>query len=147
MTVSFQHVCDLVLMRHFKPLQWLYNERDGVSNHRRLICLLNRLFRCASKETSKLRVTGLLWGEFTCDRWIPLTKVQWRGKCFHLMTSSWPTKAVHNGTGLYFDEITPSVFSVPKRDNSLFDCTLSEQELDDSLYQFWSTNLLSYKHC
>ena len=30
-----------------------------------------------------------LWGEFTGDRWIPCTKGQWRGKCFHLMTSSW----------------------------------------------------------
>ena len=29
-----------------------------------------------------------LWGEFTGDRWIPRTKGQWRGKCFHLMTSS-----------------------------------------------------------
>ena len=27
--------------------------------------------------------------EFTGDRWIPRTKGQWRGKCFHLMTSSW----------------------------------------------------------
>ena len=25
----------------------------------------------------------------TGDRWIPRTKGQWRGKCFHLMTSSW----------------------------------------------------------
>ena len=31
-----------------------------------------------------------LWGEFTGDRWIPRTKGQWRGKCFHLMTSSRP---------------------------------------------------------
>ena len=30
-----------------------------------------------------------LWGEFTGDRWISRTKGQWRGKCFHLMTSSW----------------------------------------------------------
>ena len=28
-----------------------------------------------------------LWGGFTGDRWIPRTKGQWRGKCFHLMTS------------------------------------------------------------
>ena len=32
-----------------------------------------------------------LCGEFTGDRWIPGTKGQWRGKCFHLMTSSWTT--------------------------------------------------------
>ena len=29
-----------------------------------------------------------LFGEFTGDRWIPRTNGQWRGKCFHLMTSS-----------------------------------------------------------
>ena len=28
-------------------------------------------------------------GEFTGDRWIPRTNGQLRGKCFHLMTSSW----------------------------------------------------------
>ena len=33
-----------------------HNERDGVSNHRRLDCLSNRLFRCRSK-TSRLGVT------------------------------------------------------------------------------------------
>ena len=27
--------------------------------------------------------------EFTCDRWIPRTNGQLRGKCFHLLTSSW----------------------------------------------------------
>ena len=43
-------------------LQWRHNERDGVSNHRRLDCLLNCLFRRRSKETSKLRITGLCEG-------------------------------------------------------------------------------------
>ena len=40
-------------------LQW-HNKRDGASNHWRLDCLFNRLFRCIgrSKKTSKLRVTG-----------------------------------------------------------------------------------------
>ena len=41
--------------------KWRHNERNGVSNHRRLDCLLNRLLRRRSKKTSKLRVTGL-WG-------------------------------------------------------------------------------------
>ena len=40
------------------------------------------------KETSKLRVAGL-WVEFTGDQWIPYIMGQLRGKCFHLMTSSW----------------------------------------------------------
>ena len=30
-----------------------------------------------------------LWGESTSDRWISLTKGQKRGKCAHLMTSSY----------------------------------------------------------
>ena len=55
-------------------LQWCHNGRDGVSNHRRFDCLLNRLFRCRSKETPKLRVTGLcegnsaVTGEFPSQR-------------------------------------------------------------------------------
>ena len=48
--------------RKKKTLQWRNNERDGVSNNRRLDCLLNRLFRRRSKKTSKLRVTGLCEG-------------------------------------------------------------------------------------
>ena len=43
-------------------LQWRHNGSDGVSNHRRLDGLLNRLFRCRSKKTSKLCVTGLCEG-------------------------------------------------------------------------------------
>ena len=55
-------------------LQWRHNERDGVSNHRRLDCLLNRMFRRRSKKTSKLCVTGLcegnspVTGEFPAQR-------------------------------------------------------------------------------
>ena len=37
-------------------LHWRLNERDGVSNHRRFDCLLNRFFRRKSKKTSKLRL-------------------------------------------------------------------------------------------
>ena len=51
------------------PLQWHHNERYGVSNHQRLECLLNRLFRRESKKTSKVRVTGLCEGNspVTCE--------------------------------------------------------------------------------
>ena len=48
--------------RHHVILQEHYNNLDGASNHRRLDCLLNRFFRCGSKKTSKLRVTGLCEG-------------------------------------------------------------------------------------
>ena len=40
------------------------------------------------KENIKAPRHWPLWGEFTGDRWIPRTEGQWRGKCFHLMTSS-----------------------------------------------------------
>ena len=49
---------------HFttSALEWRHNGRDDVSNHQPHHCLLNRLFRCRSKKTSKLRVTGLCAG-------------------------------------------------------------------------------------
>ena len=43
-------------------LQWPHNEHDGFSNHQPRDCLLNRLFKCRSKKTSKLRVTCLCAG-------------------------------------------------------------------------------------
>ena len=54
--------------------QWRHNEHGGVSNRRRLHCLLNCLFRHRSKKISKLRSTGLCkgnWpvtGEFPAQR-------------------------------------------------------------------------------
>ena len=55
-------ICLLRCIRPFGSLQWRHDERQGVSNHRRLDCLLNRLFRRISKNTSKLRVTSLCEG-------------------------------------------------------------------------------------
>ena len=43
-------------------LQWRHNVRGSISNHQPHDCFLNRLFRCRSKKTSKLRVTGLCVG-------------------------------------------------------------------------------------
>ena len=56
------------------PLKWRHNEFDGASNHQPHDCLLNRVFVCRSKKTSKLRVTGLcegnlpVTGEFPAQR-------------------------------------------------------------------------------
>ena len=55
--------CCIGLRVDLWTLQRRHNERDGVSNHRRFHCLLNRLFRRRSNKTSKLRVTGL------CEGW------------------------------------------------------------------------------
>ena len=67
---------------------WRHNGRDGVSNHQPHDCLINRLFRRRSKNTSKFRFTGLCagnsprTGEFP-HKW-PVSR-----KMFPLMTSSW----------------------------------------------------------
>ena len=46
------------------------------------------LIQAQIKENIKAPLHWPLWGEFTGDWWIPRTKDQWRGKSFHLMTSS-----------------------------------------------------------
>ena len=43
-------------------LHWRHKEHDGVSNHLCLDCLLNSLFRCRSKKTPNLCVTGFVRG-------------------------------------------------------------------------------------
>ena len=64
--VSFDYVFGRKMNMHvlsgFNTLQWRHNKCGGVSNHRRLDCLLNRLFGRRSKKTSKLRITGLCKG-------------------------------------------------------------------------------------
>ena len=79
----------LLIKRSMHSLQWRHNGCDGVSNHWRLDCLLNRLSRHTSKKTLKLRVTGL------CERNSPVTgeflsqrSSNACGICFYLMTSS-----------------------------------------------------------
>ena len=75
--------------REIMTIQWRHNERHGISNHQPHDCLLNRLFKVQIKENIKAPRHRPLWGKFTADQWIPHTEHQWRGKCFHSMTSSW----------------------------------------------------------
>ena len=58
----------------------------GGWNHQQLGCLLNSLLGLITKKASRLDITGPLWS--TSDRWLHLTKGQWCGKPFHVMTSS-----------------------------------------------------------
>ena len=51
-----------LLVASADSLQWCHNEGDDVSNHRRLDCFLNCMFRRRLKKTSKLRVAGLCKG-------------------------------------------------------------------------------------
>ena len=51
------YVCPAVF-----SLQRHHNGHDGISNHQPHDCLLNHLFGCRSKKTSKLHVTGICTG-------------------------------------------------------------------------------------
>ena len=57
LTLSITVSADILL-----TLRWRHNVHGVVSNHQPHQCLLNRLFGCRSKKTSKLRVTGLCAG-------------------------------------------------------------------------------------
>ena len=59
----------------YDTLQWHHNGFDGISNHQRLDCLLNCLFRQIKEKIKALRHWPLC-EEFTGDRWIPCTKGQ-----------------------------------------------------------------------
>ena len=55
-----------------------------------IIVYTQRFIQAQIKENIKAPRHWPLCGEFTCDRWIPhTTNGQYRGKFFHLMTSSW----------------------------------------------------------
>ena len=45
-----------------KPLQWRHNGLDGIANHPRFDCVLNRLITRRSKKASKLRINDLCEG-------------------------------------------------------------------------------------
>ena len=59
-------IVDISQFSNGKPitLRWRHNGHGGVSNHQPHHCLLNRLFGCRSKKTSKLCVTGLCVGNW-----------------------------------------------------------------------------------
>ena len=51
--------------------------------------LTQPFIRAQIKENIKALRHWPLCAEVTGDRWIPRINGQWRGKCFHFMTSSW----------------------------------------------------------
>ena len=72
--LAFSLVHQKIYAAHLIALQWRHSGHDCISNHRRLDCLFNRLFRRRSKKTSKSRVAGLcegnspVTGEFPAQR-------------------------------------------------------------------------------
>ena len=99
-------------------LQWRHNEHDGVSNHQPHDCLLNRLFRCRSKKTSNLRVTGLcvgnspVTGEFPAQRASNAENVSiwWRHHWCVLYYSGYLNNSYRNGViYCYMHSLYPNV--------------------------------------
>ena len=77
-----------ILFRHRCVGSWLSRHKgcDGVSNHQPHNSLLNRLFGRKSKETSKLRVTGLCAGNSP-------------------VTGEFPAQMVSNAEMFLFDDV------------------------------------------
>ena len=69
-------------------LQWRHKRRDGVWNHPPHHRLLNRLFRRLRWKNQNSASPAFVLGIHRSPVNSP-HKGQWRGKCFHLMTSSW----------------------------------------------------------
>ena len=76
-------------------LQWRHSEHDGVSIYQPHDCLPNRLFGYRSKKPQSSASRDFVRGIHR-ERWICRTKGQVRGKCFHLMTSSWNINVLHH---------------------------------------------------
>ena len=89
-STSAEHIHTNRLYNTGISLQWRHNERDGVSNHWRLHCLLNCWFRCKVKKTSKLRVTGLCAGNSP-------------------VTGEFPTQKARNAEKFPFDDVIISL--------------------------------------
>ena len=68
------------IMQKAFPLQWRHNECNGVSNH---------LHSGGDQRKHQSSASLAFVRGIHRDQWIPRTKGQLRGKCFHLMTSSW----------------------------------------------------------
>ena len=92
-----------VYMAFTETLQWRHNGHGSVSNHQPHDWLLNRLFRCRSKKTSKLRVSGLCegnspgTGEFPAQMASDAENVSiwWRHHEIWADASDWINNSVH----------------------------------------------------
>ena len=59
------------------------------SQNTSLMIVYSTVYSDANQRNHQSSASLAFVREFTADRWIPRTKGQLRGKCFHLMTSSW----------------------------------------------------------
>ena len=66
---------------------WRHNGQSSVSNHQPYDCYTTVYSDADQSKHQSSASLAFVWGIHR-DRWIPRTKGQLRGKCFHLMTSS-----------------------------------------------------------
>ena len=82
---TFYHQCYCPAKQGSCSLQWRHNDYGSVSNHQPRGCLL---YSDADQRKHQSSASLAFVRGIHRDRWIPRTKGQLRGKCFHLMTSS-----------------------------------------------------------
>ena len=125
--VKINNPCEYMNTLRDMSLDWRHNERNGVSNHRRLDCLINRLFRRISKKTPKLRVTGLCEGNPPVTGGFPSQRasneenvsIRWR---HHVLLKTWcPLSPGHPQLPC----LTKTV-GIELSKNISFKCTLSD---------------------
>ena len=75
----------LKILTYITMTSW-WAPRRHQSPASRFFC--STVYSGADKRKHQSSASLALCWEFAGDRWIPRTKGQWRGKCFHLMTSS-----------------------------------------------------------
>ena len=75
-----------ILVMHLS-LRWRHNDHDSVSNHH-LTVVCSTVYSGADQRKHQSSASLAFVQGIHRDRWIPRTKGQLRGKCFHLMTSS-----------------------------------------------------------
>ena len=110
-------------------LQWRHDNRDCVPNHQPHDCLFNRLFRCTSKKTSKLRVTGHCEGNSPVTAEFPAQRVSnaenvsisWRhhDNCI----SPWHRFNLDRAAVGFLQQRLPSLLSVnmsPRKSNEVY---------------------------
>ena len=121
--MSWSHASKLIRLmltkaNKYHALQWRHCGRDGVSNYQPHDCLHKRLFRCRSKKTSKLRVTGLcagnssVTGEFSAQMASNAenASIWWRhngaqSSQFHQLASSLPIDHIHLDCDVLRDQL------------------------------------------
>ena len=88
---------------HSETLQWRHNDRDGVSNHRRLDYLLSRLFRRRSKKHQSSASLAFMRSIYPPGSVDSSHKGTLTRKIVHLMRSSWKfcQNHVYSSAGMY----------------------------------------------